>query len=272
MLTIADTVWVSTQALAERLAPMRPDAIVVENALDERIWVHRQTARPGWDDPIRILCMGTATHERDFALIEPALVRLREDYGPRVVVDVLGMTSRNALAAELTRVDQPTRASRSYPAFVNWLTTRQPGWHIGLAPLLDTPFNRGKSPLKAMDYAAMGLAVLASDMPVYRGSIADGPAGQLVANHQAAWHAALEWLIRDQDFRRSTAPRARAAFLTRASLASQAETRRVALEQLLPDRWHDAGAVLRAGAPALTITHGSTDPIARKRRHSGRGR
>jgi glycosyltransferase involved in cell wall biosynthesis len=272
MLTIADTVWVSTPSLAERLAPVRADAIVLQNALDERIWVHRQTTRPGWDDPIRILCMGTTTHERDFALIEPALVRLREDYGPRVVVDVLGMTGRNVLAAELTRVGPPTRASRSYPAFVNWLTTRQPGWHIGLAPLLDTPFNRGKSPLKAMDYAAMGLAVLASDMAVYRGSIADGPAGQLVANHPAAWHAALEWLIRDQELRRATALRAHEAFLSQASLASQAGTRRAALQQLLPDRAHDAGAVLRTEAPALTITHGSTDRVARKRRHSGRGR
>ena len=41
----------------------------------------------------------------------------------------------------------------------------QPAWHIGLAPLLDTAFNRSKSPIKAMDYAAIGLATLASDMP-----------------------------------------------------------------------------------------------------------
>jgi hypothetical protein len=109
-------------------------------------------------------------------------------------------------------------------------------------------------------------------MAVYRGSIADGPAGQLVANTPAAWHAALDWLIRNQELRRSTALRARSAFLSQASLASQAETRRAVLQQLLPNRWHDAGAALRAGAAALTITHGSTDQVARKRRHSGRGR
>jgi glycosyltransferase involved in cell wall biosynthesis len=272
MLTIADTVFVSTPGLAQRLATVRPDAIVVENGLDERIWAQFQPAGSVWDDPVRILCMGTATHERDFALIEPALVRLKEDYGPRVVIDVLGMTRRNDLPPGLGRVDQPTQASRSYPAFVNWLTTRQPGWHIGLAPLLDTAFNRSKSPIKAMDYAAMGLAVLASDTAVYRGSIADGPAGQLVANDPTAWHAALEWMVRDQDFRRSTARRAREAFLARASLASQAETRFAALQQLLPDRWHDADAFLQAATPALTITHDATDPVTGKRRHRGRGR
>jgi glycosyltransferase involved in cell wall biosynthesis len=253
MLAIADTVWVSTQPLAERLASVRPDAVVVANGLDERIWAHGQPATPVLassvgDDPIRILCMGTTTHQRDFALIEPALIRLRADYGPRVVVDVLGMTRRNDLPRELSRVDQPTQASRSYPGFVNWLTRRQPGWHIGVAPLLDTAFNRSKSPIKAMDYAAMGLAVLASDMAVYRGSIADGPAGQLVANDPAAWHAALDWLVRDQDLRKSTALRAREAFLAGASLASQAETRRAALEQLLPDRRHDADVGLQGAA------------------------
>jgi hypothetical protein len=29
-------------------------------------------------------------------------------------------------------------------------------------------------------------------VPAYRGSIADGPAGQLVQNDHAAWHAALD--------------------------------------------------------------------------------
>jgi hypothetical protein len=176
------------------------------------------------------------------------------------------------LPEALNRIGPPTHAARSYPGFVNWLTSAQPGWHIGLAPLLDTPFNRSKSPLKAMDYAAMGLAVLASDTPVYRGSIADGPAGQLVANDPAAWHAALEWLIRDQALRKATARRAREAFLAQASLASHADDRLAALLRLLPQRTHGADAFLPAAGTALTIEHGSTDPVIRKRRHSGRGR
>jgi glycosyltransferase involved in cell wall biosynthesis len=236
MLTISDAVWVSTSGLAERLTPIRPDAIVIENRLDERIWIHSPDPRPFQDDPVRILCMGTATHERDFALIEPALLRLKAEYGPRIAIDVLGMTSRSELPAELNRIGPSTHASRSYPGFVNWMTAVQPRWHIGLAPLLDTPFNRSKSPIKAMDYAAMGLAVLASDTPVYRGTVADGPAGQLVANDHLAWHAALDWLIRNQALRESIVNRARETFLTSASLASQAEARAAALTRVLPDR------------------------------------
>jgi glycosyltransferase involved in cell wall biosynthesis len=269
MLTVADAVWVSSQGLAARLAPIRPDATVIENRLDERIWSHGPAPKPFWDDPVRILCMGTSTHDRDFAMIEPVLVRLKTEYGDRIQIDVLGMTIRSELPPELNRIGPSTHASRSYPGFVNWLTTMQPRWHIGLAPLLDTPFNRAKSPIKAMDYAAMGLTVLASDTSVYRGSIADGPAGQLVANNPGAWHAALDWLIRNQDLRQRSIVQAHQAFLVQATLASHATTRLAALTRLLPPRQ----AIDLQDAPAsLTIPHGSTDPVTRKRRHSGRGR
>jgi len=163
MLTVADTVWVSTPALADRLATVRPDAVVIPNGLDERIWVHGFAPNLLWDDPIRILCMGRDMHAGDFALIEATLVRLKAEYGDRIVIDVLGLTGDSELPAGLNRISPSVHASRSYPGFVNWLTSIRPGWHIGLAPLSDTPLNRSKSPIKAMDYAAMGLTVLASD-------------------------------------------------------------------------------------------------------------
>lgn len=231
ILDIADVVWLSTPGLAERLASVRPDAAVIANGLDERIWI--DPVAPPHDQPVRILCMGTTTHDRDFAMIQPALVRLKAEYDDRIAIDIVGMTSRNDLPPGLNRISPTPNAMRSYPGFVHWLTSAQPRWHIGLAPLLDTPFNLCKSPIKAMDYAAMGLAVLASDTPVYRGSIADGPAGQLVANSPTAWYGALNWMLRNWGFRQTAAAGARGAFLAEASLASQAETRRSAWSRLL---------------------------------------
>ena len=73
-----------------------------------------------------------------------------------------------------------------------------------------------------MDYAALGLAVLASDVPAYHGSLADGPAGLLVPNDQRAWYAALDEMVRNQDLRRSIAAAARPAFMQQATLSSQA--------------------------------------------------
>lgn len=146
------------------------------------------------------------------------------------------MTNAKDLPSGLNRLSPSLNGMRSYPGFVQWLSTVRPTWHIGLAPLLDTPFNRAKSAIKVMDYAALGLGVLASDTPVYRGSLADGPAGRLVANSETAWYAALDELIRHRDLRSRIAGQARAAFLERASLASQATARRAALHRLLETR------------------------------------
>ena len=83
-----------------------------------------------------------------------------------------------------------------------------------------------------MDYAALGLAVLASDVSVYQGSIADGPGGQLVPNDPASWYAALDWMVRDQATRRAAGAHARQAFLRQASLGADPGVRRDCLASL----------------------------------------
>jgi hypothetical protein len=242
MLDLSDVVWLSTDGLAERLASIRPDAVVIENRLDERIWTHTPPVCPRQDEPLRVLCMGTTTHDRDFAMIRPALVRLKDEFGDRIVIDILGMTSRGDLPVGFNRIGPPFRAFRSYPGFVHWLTSVMPRWHIGLAPLLDTSFNRCKSSVKAMDYAAMGMFTVASDMAVYRDSIADGPAGTLVANDPLAWYAELSRRLRNRDWLLSAATQTRQAFLEQASLASHVKLRRAAWRRALATKRTDAAA------------------------------
>jgi hypothetical protein len=50
-------------------------------------------------------------------MIEPALSRLKAEYEDRVVIDVLGMTSRSELSPGLNGVVPPAYAQRSYPGF-----------------------------------------------------------------------------------------------------------------------------------------------------------
>jgi glycosyltransferase involved in cell wall biosynthesis len=270
MLTVADTVWLATQSLADRLSVLRPDAKILETRLDERIWLAPPPPTPWWDDPIRILCMVSGPSDPDFAMIQPALVRLKADYEDRIVINVLGRTRPPTLPSGLDAIRPTANAIRSYPGFVDWLCRSSPGWHIGLAPLADTPFNRCTSPRRTLEFAALGLATLASDVPAYRGSLANGPAGQLVSNNPSAWHAALDWLIRDQDLRRSLAARTREAFVARGTLASAADHRLAALRSLLPSA--SLSAALRAVPSALTIKHDQPNPVTRTRRHSSRGR
>ncbi|HET7879959.1 MAG TPA: glycosyltransferase [Acetobacteraceae bacterium] len=226
----ADAVWASTPALAAALADLRRDIGVVENGLDERLWSAPAPVRQG---PVRILFMGTATHDADFALVEGALERLHAVFGDMVAIDLLGVSARPEMPPWVNRIGVPVHASGSYPGFVNWITRER--WDFGIAPLADTAFNQCKSAIKTLDYAAMGLPVLASDREAYRGSLADGVAGWLVADDEDAWFVALARLVRDTRLRQRLADAARAGFATR-TLAAQAAGRRDAWLGLLRGR------------------------------------
>ena len=163
--------------LAKRLGWTKRPPRVIPNALDERLWEAVTAKNVTPVGPIRILCMGTLTHNADFAIIEPALIRLKEEFKDHVTIDVIGMTTSSITAAGINQPSIPKQAFRSYPAFVNWIV-RQPAWDVGLAPLRDTKFNRCKSPIKALDFRGTHFdGVGVADVSVYRGSIADGPAG-----------------------------------------------------------------------------------------------
>jgi glycosyltransferase involved in cell wall biosynthesis len=100
--------------------------------------------------------------------------------------------------------------------------------------MADTDFNASKSAIKTMDYAALGLAVLASDVPAYRGSLADGPGGMLVRNDPAAWYWAIAELIRNPRQWQAYAEGARAALLAEHTLAAQATSRQRVWRSLSP--------------------------------------
>ncbi len=240
LLAHADAVWVSTPGLARRIADARADARVVENGLDERLWFPDGHAPPRLrQSPVRLLFMGTATHDGDFALVEPVLARLHERFGPRIRFDMIGVTARDDLPLWVNRTAPIGVAGQSYPGFVNWIT-QLPAWDIGIAPLVDTPFNRAKSAIKTLDYAALGAAVLASDVPAYRGSLAGAGAGKLVANTEAAWIDALDHLIRHARLRRDLAAGARAALLSGGTLAAQASARLAAFRAVADRAGQDA--------------------------------
>src|SRR5262249_52419051 len=157
----ADTVFASTEPLCTALLSRQPQVVVVENGLDERLLPQR-TIKFSSHAPVRILYMGTATHDADLEMVRPALSRLVRDFGDHVRIEIIGVTASSNLAPGITRIGVPEPASRSYPAFLTWIASQEI-WDIGIAPLADSSFNRSKSAIKAMDYMAMGIAAVVSD-------------------------------------------------------------------------------------------------------------
>ena len=167
--------------------------------------------------------MGTPTHARDLALIEPVCRELRSEFGRKIAFEILGVTADDTFADWAVRVDLPAFAARSYPGFVDWCRS-QDRWHIGVAPLIDDEFNRSKSPIKAMDYAALGVTVVASDVPAYRGMVRHNETGLLVPNEPEAWRQALRDVILAPRRRHELAERARAALFAGHTVGATAQT------------------------------------------------
>ncbi|MCB8876452.1 glycosyltransferase [Acidisoma silvae] len=257
LLSGAARVHVSTPRLGERLENLVPGGAaaidIVPNGLDENLWsleaagmdlagLQAQAAAGVQTGPVRILYMGTATHGSDLDLILPALSRLNDTFGDRISIDIVGVVGPGTLPSFVRRVDVPRRAGLSYPAFVGWLTDlhRREPWAIGLAPLVDTAFNRCKSSIKMLDYAALGLPTVASDMAAYH-PIADRrlaqplslegvESGGFLAADTGQWYHALAGLIRRPDLRMAMALQGRAALLRDGTLGAQAARRRAALD------------------------------------------
>jgi hypothetical protein len=66
-----------------------------------------------------------------------------------------------------------------------------------LTPLLESPFNAARAPVKFIDAARCGAAGLYSDRSPYRGFIRPGIDGLLLGDRQQEWLEAIEWLILD---------------------------------------------------------------------------
>lgn len=150
---------------------------------------------PGASGPV-VGYMGTAGHSADLAMALPAICHVMEAV-PNLQFEVFGTI---AMPAELSRFGGRVRhiaPVADYPSFLARL--RSLGWWIGLAPLEDNQFNRCKADTKWVEYSMAGMAVIASDLPVYHVACADG-AG-LLAKSSADWARALHKLILRPDLR-----------------------------------------------------------------------
>jgi GT2 family glycosyltransferase/glycosyltransferase involved in cell wall biosynthesis len=227
MLSAADIVWVPTRILQRRFAPLRPDTRLVRNRLDERLWGGMPN-EPPWSaadrgGPVRILYRGAPGHDPNLALLKPVALRLQRDLGQEVSFEVMGVSVPNDLGPALRRVQPPASAVASYPAFVAWLTGQR-RWHIGVAPLADSAPVGFIESNRLLEYAALGLAVLASDVAAHRDDALRGSvAMRLVANAEDAWFAALAELLQDARVRRHRGRLARDAVLKLDTLATQGE-------------------------------------------------
>jgi hypothetical protein len=186
----SDLLYVSTAELAKRFhdhgirAPIVAGDVYCAVAVDE---IGALTAPA--TGPV-IGYMGTAGHAADLAMIMPAVSEVMESV-PSLQFEVFGTIK---MPAELERFGSRVRhipPVADYAQFLPFL--RSLGWWVGLAPLEDNVFNRCKADTKWVEYSLAGMAVVASDLPVYHRACAEG-AG-ILAGTNLDWNQSIQALL-----------------------------------------------------------------------------
>ncbi|OEU68718.1 MAG: group 1 glycosyl transferase [Desulfovibrio sp. S3730MH75] len=104
---------------------------------------------------------------------------------------------------------------------------------IGLMPLTDDEYTRGKCGFKILQYMACGTVPLASDVGFNREIIEHGVNGFLI-KEQSEWKKYVDLLIADPDLRTKMAKEARKTVVDRFSLAPIADKMLARIEKIIP--------------------------------------
>jgi glycosyltransferase involved in cell wall biosynthesis len=153
---------------------------------------------------LQLAYLGTSVHEKEFAWLRE-LLSVLQSRQPHTHVDLFGDLTINRLFRDLPRVRILHPMSWS-----NYLAeTGQGRVDLLLTPLLESPFNAAKAPVKFIDAARCGAAGLYSDRPPYRGFIRHGIDGLLLADRHQDWLEAIEHLIHNRSARRRLAEEGR---------------------------------------------------------------
>ncbi len=192
MVRLADIVTTPSEVLAEQYRELgATDVRVLENYLPREF----EGVRRPKHDGVVIACLAALEHQVDYQQLGllDTLRRLLDAHPDMRVLSVglgLGLKSdRYEDVKEVAFLDLVRPLARA---------------DIGIAPLVDIAWNRARSNVKLKEYAAAGLAWLASPVGPYR-TMGEDQGGRLVADGD--WYAEIERLIVNERERRKLAKR-----------------------------------------------------------------
>ncbi len=191
----ADAVTATTQALADYLQTFNPTVYVLPNYLDEAIWEYKQPLP--LINRVVIGYVGSSTHTPDLETITPALERILARYGDRIRLKFWSCEPPAGLRSWAEVEWLPVQFS-DYGEYARYLAGLD--LHIGLAPLADNGFNRCKSPVKFLEYSAVGIVGIYSRLPPYEMIVCQGENGFLASSSEE-WEECLVRLIEDESQR-----------------------------------------------------------------------
>jgi glycosyltransferase involved in cell wall biosynthesis len=197
---VANLVTVTTGPLAAVMREHNPNVQILPNHIPAWVCGH---VRPRRDRPV-VGWMGGASHGRDMGEIAAPLRQFIRRF-PGWDAHMIGVDYRPTLRLPAGRVqfspwvhvvDEPEQFYGSID------------FDIGVAPLAPSAFARSKSYLKALEYGALGIPVIATDAEPYTDFILHGVTGFLVRRPHE-WGKYLSELAADAGLRETMGAKAR---------------------------------------------------------------
>jgi len=151
--TLVDGIIVSTPYLADLYSTFNDNIFVCRNSIEPADWPEYE--KPD-DGVFRIVFAGSAIHIFDYPMVKKALKWAQRQKD--VEVTLMGFSRPPAFDGEVV----------SWVDSIDTYRVSLGKFDLGIAPLINNRWNRGKSDIKAMEYAMMGAMPLPANVEAYR--------------------------------------------------------------------------------------------------------
>lgn len=154
-------------------------------------------------DKLTIGWAGSTTHDADLELVAPAINKLMEEY-PELHFEMVGGITTETAPKILSYFNSQcldrvaiTGGTLAWEGYTELMAKKK--WHIGIAPLVNNEFTRGKSHIKWMEYAMLKIPTVASKVYPYEKNITEETG--LLAIDGLEFYKHLKTLINNKDLR-----------------------------------------------------------------------
>lgn len=207
IIALSDLVIVGNSYLAQYAKGFNKNVIVIPTTIDISIY---NRLNEGNKNQICIGWSGSITTIQHFNFAVPILKKIKEKYGDRVCFKVMG--DPNYINNELDIIGIPWSSESE----IKTLST----FDIGIMPLPDDEWAKGKCGLKGLQYMALEIPTIMSPVGVNTEIITDSENGFLASSIDE-WMEKLSQLIESESLRKEIGKKARQTVVNRYSVDSQ---------------------------------------------------
>lgn len=211
IIRIADAIVVGNQYLANRAMKNSSNVYIVNTVIETRNLSSRDWVSVKPLAPVGICWIGSKAGNDYLLSLEDILLKIKNKFGKNINIYIC------------SDEHPPFKDFKAY-CFEKWSKSNErkvlEESHIGLMPLIDSDFARGKCGFKIIQYGAYAVVPIASDLEINKEIIDHGVNGYLVRKDEE-WFSCLENLISNKELRSELSQNINSSVREKYSVSSQ---------------------------------------------------